>query len=648
MGVKKKLRKGNGPTEDDPQLIAADDRISSLPNEIIHNILSRLDAQKQAVFTSALSRTWLDLWRSYPVVEFRQEKFCCGAAGDKRLSRFAASARRFWKRRSPLVAFRLTLPGISRFDIVDGLIASALRPDGGSPLEVVISTGISYSIPEGSFSNCSRTKVLKLQGCDLNGLGRTISLHSLQVLDLRCGRITEQLLHQLVGNAPNLESLSLEKCFGIERLDVSASYFPKLKTLEIHTGGCWSGWDSGFDLQLTAAPILERLVVVELLQPCKLRTVSLSSAPNLKFVRIRSYCRGEIARPDLDVFINQLPSLQVLEIHSIVVGKNTQMEINLTSAACLKAYKTTCKLNVESPFAAPNLKDLEIGMTIDGFTQCHLDDLLYKLPCLESLSLNLNNGSSCETSKIKLRSDLIRKFQLYDCDHNNKGETLQELEIDAPNLVNVLYFGSIMRLPGKIDVVNVGSDCQFVVEEFCPPRITTQWFLELRQSLSTLSSFHLVMVLGRLDLSQQVSFDLDQVECSSPPLIIQALQLGTTSEASPNNQNDNPLAIIRDSYTLFLELPYVQNCVTFLDGLFWACRPILISIAQDSDANRWFAKVMCKQLTNKDDANCCVGAKCWRHELRDVKIENASHVARKISKNDMVGNAKISFILTWW
>ncbi|CAI0544178.1 unnamed protein product [Linum tenue] len=644
MVVRKKRRKGNGATEEPPS-IAADDLISSLPDEIIHKILGRLNSPKQAALTSALSRRWLNLWRSYPVVEFRSNEFNKSAAGQRKFSRFAASARKLWKRRTPLDALRLSLAIITKpaQGILARLLASALRADGGSPLEVEIGTTSFYKIPEGLLSNCSRTRVLKIKGCNLNALG-TVSLHSLQVLNLSIVRITDQILHYILENAPNLESLSLSLSGGIERLEVSARNFPKLKTLEIHTGG----YVSELELLLSTAPFLERLDLTEGTKPWKLRILSLSSAPNLKFLKITNFDSEEIVQSDhVNDFITMLPSLRVLEIFGR--ESHVQVELHPDSPPTLKTLPiiistTMCKMNIVPPFLAPYLKDLYLSFAI-GITQRHLDDLISKLPCLESLSLNLDNGSNCESNKMKLRSDRLKKFRLSDWNRNER-DTLQELEIDAPNLVDIIYFGSMLRFPGKIDVVSVGSNCQFDIQGVGFPlisaRLTYEWFSELRQSFSALSSFHLIMGFSGLDLSQQVSFDLGQVECSFPPLIVQSLRLGFTLAASPNYQSGNPNAVIQD----------VQNSVTFLNGLFWACRPKFICIAQFSDVDRWFAEVICEQLTNRDVANCCVGAKCWRHELRDVKIGNASHEDMKISKNEVLPlakdvNVEISFVLTW-
>ncbi|CAL1397838.1 unnamed protein product [Linum trigynum] len=51
-----------------------EDRISQLPEEIIHSILNRLKSPEEAAGTSVLSRRWLQLWRRYPFFEFKHSK----------------------------------------------------------------------------------------------------------------------------------------------------------------------------------------------------------------------------------------------------------------------------------------------------------------------------------------------------------------------------------------------------------------------------------------------------------------------------------------------------------------------------------------------------------------------------------------------
>ncbi|CAL1403889.1 unnamed protein product [Linum trigynum] len=561
-------------------------------------------------------------------------------------------------------------------------LASPIAAQYGSPLEVAIRTGESYSFPEGSFSHCSRTKVLKLDGGDIKGLGK-VSVHGLQVLHLDNLVLTEQLLYDFVASARNLESLSLGECFEIGRLEISVGNFPKLKTLSIHARG-----DSKLqELLLTTAPFLESLVFIKAGNPCKLRTVSSSAAPKLKFARIDS-CDRQFSRLDLDDFIMKLPSLQDLYLARVCLKDkllctlmaNTpnlrslrfssyfhwidkveishgslssleiapkggqfryQIEFKLTSTPFLETLKIAdfvglYKLNVESLSAAPNLKVLEFTVP-EGFTQGHLDGLISMLPYLESLYLVRVNGTHSEMRRLRVSSHQLRVFKLRDA-YEAPTKPMRVLKIDAPNLVSVQYKGNGLRFPDSINVLNVASDCRFVVQGYGKigersTQLKHEWFLRLRQSLWAVSRFHLVLQLRSLELSkQQAAFDLRVAERISPPWFVQRLDLETSSS----------------------DVPDEHNCNVFLGGLFWACRPKSICIPQKHDADRKFVQLICEQFKNKDGANCCVGAKCWRHDLREVKIENASFdhnnttidVSRKEDPS-LANLAEVLFRLTW-
>ncbi|CAL1379911.1 unnamed protein product [Linum trigynum] len=303
---------------DERPLIAAGDRISALPDEILHNILYRLDDPGQVARTSSLSRRWLHLWRTYPVLEVDYQSYTKFAGFS------AASARRitlyYENCKAPLDSLRLSLeilhPSILRFtskDDVRTLLAAALGGGYGSPLDIAIRFGIdcSYSFPAGSFSNCGRTKTLKLRGCDLSGVG-TVSLLSLRVLDLEYVDLTQQFLHNVVvDNAPNLESLTLTRCPGLKRLEVAVRNFPKLQTLHIDSGSRW-------ELQLTAAPFLQSLVI-HVDKSFKLKAASSASAPNLRCLVISSLFK-QFARPDHEEFISKLPSLEILKLSGVCLS----------------------------------------------------------------------------------------------------------------------------------------------------------------------------------------------------------------------------------------------------------------------------------------------------------------------------------------
>ncbi|CAO2144547.1 unnamed protein product [Urochloa humidicola] len=46
------------------------DHISSLPDELLHNILLRLDSARAAAHTSVLSRRWRRIWTHLPKLIF--------------------------------------------------------------------------------------------------------------------------------------------------------------------------------------------------------------------------------------------------------------------------------------------------------------------------------------------------------------------------------------------------------------------------------------------------------------------------------------------------------------------------------------------------------------------------------------------------
>ncbi|CAL1393577.1 unnamed protein product [Linum trigynum] len=53
-----------------PAVVPCEDRISALPDEVLHCIIRRLESHRQLAQTTAISNRWRNLWRSYPVVEF--------------------------------------------------------------------------------------------------------------------------------------------------------------------------------------------------------------------------------------------------------------------------------------------------------------------------------------------------------------------------------------------------------------------------------------------------------------------------------------------------------------------------------------------------------------------------------------------------
>ncbi|CAN1266424.1 F-box/LRR-repeat protein 25 [Linum perenne] len=79
------------------------DRISELPDEIIHEILDRLKYPRLRAQSSLLSRRWKQIWLSYPILEFhcheslyysaKLKSFVAAAVARKRIKALRISSK---------------------------------------------------------------------------------------------------------------------------------------------------------------------------------------------------------------------------------------------------------------------------------------------------------------------------------------------------------------------------------------------------------------------------------------------------------------------------------------------------------------------------------------------------------------------------
>ncbi|CAN1151490.1 F-box/LRR-repeat protein 25 [Linum perenne] len=358
MKRKKKMKMKSNPS---PTV----DRISELPDEIIHRILQIVDHPKIAVRMSILSRRWLHIWRTYPAIELYD-----GYYSTIRFQRFAdATHKRL--RAVPLLlldSFDISLnPDHRHSQPLCKLLSSAsLSPESGcsssrSPLKVVVKNPDRCMgfVDGGMFLNCGRTKFLQLEGCDLIGLQRyNVCLDNLHELVLDEVRVKEQsFLSCLANAAPRLEKLSLRCIYEIYTIDISASDFPSLKSLSFD-GRDRNGMQK---LQLSSAPLLEKLYFRG---NCMLmKVVSSSSAPNLKSVEVHQVCAFRSRK--LEDLISKLPSLESLDFD---MGRRLSLpDDDGVRISAHKLRKLTMKnwyWQYELEIDAPNLVTLSIE--IDG------------------------------------------------------------------------------------------------------------------------------------------------------------------------------------------------------------------------------------------------------------------------------------------
>ncbi|CAN0892381.1 F-box/FBD/LRR-repeat protein At1g16930, partial [Linum grandiflorum] len=145
------------------------DRISNLPDEIIHEIFAGLRSTKQPAQLTILSKRWSHLWRSYPILDFNLRE---------------------------------------------------------NPKKFVTAVGL---FNDDRFRSL---KVVKLHGCNFPSGSSVRFGASLQVLSLKCVSFPgneDQILNSMIEDASYLESLTLSEIYGIHRLHIQDH--PNLKTI---------------------------------------------------------------------------------------------------------------------------------------------------------------------------------------------------------------------------------------------------------------------------------------------------------------------------------------------------------------------------------------------------------------------------------
>ncbi|CAN1179387.1 hypothetical protein LINPERHAP2_LOCUS34164 [Linum perenne] len=350
------------------------DRISELPDEIIHQILERLEARsgsirlelqshKLAARTSILSRRWLHLWRSYPVVEFNDDDH---KQNDLQRFTVSTSKRLLHDRQVPLLldSFSIRLYPMDNRQVIHQLLSSAslLPPtdndtDGRSrsPLKVVIEGNISDRkhsdlFERDIFLNLGRTKFLQLEGFDLTRfLSFNTHLCNLQELDLNYVRVSEQIFLSFLSNARRLEKLSLTSITGISSLDINASDFPSLISLSIDDPYEWQ------QLQISSAPLLQTFSFHRYCKP--LKVVSSLSAPNLKKLELK--LEYDIRGREVEDLISKFPALESLDLDvAFILGIDV---LKISSHTLLKlTFKQLTRKIGQIEIDAPNLETLSI------------------------------------------------------------------------------------------------------------------------------------------------------------------------------------------------------------------------------------------------------------------------------------------------
>ncbi|KAL3634940.1 hypothetical protein CASFOL_021994 [Castilleja foliolosa] len=220
--------------EDDGSEIAMD-RLSQLPQPILHNILYLL-SQKKAVRTSVLSKSWRYLWHSRLNVEFRDKWFAKKKEvfTNKTSQRYLARKNEFWsfidktlqRYLDQNLSLQKFLVDISLYEVdfvlLKKWIPLLIMHMRVRTLNLIFDeSGIVSPLPLPVVVFQSEYLVeLHLQGCDLDTLKSTdnVMLSNLQTLRLHEVYIMEEIFDKIIWGCPLIEYLGLSWCYYLESI----------------------------------------------------------------------------------------------------------------------------------------------------------------------------------------------------------------------------------------------------------------------------------------------------------------------------------------------------------------------------------------------------------------------------------------------
>ncbi|KAM3232901.1 putative FBD-associated F-box protein [Capsicum annuum] len=329
--------------------VTCDDRISKLPEPILHHILSFLHA-KDAARMSTLSKVWDSAWNSLPYLNFGDKSFSKSKDILRLLRAVDQALANRKKHKISIQKFSLWLPHHHELCYVSSwinmLIACNVK-ELNLEVNIPIYKGIYLynRLPKVIFA-AKALNVLTLEGFNIEfptGDG-VIKLSSLRELNLLYVFLDEQSMQALCTSCHNLEHLSLWSICGLASFQVGENSLPKLKKVNLEY--C----SSKFQLVDIAAINLEDLKIYSLDRSPKV--VKITACKALKTLHLKGV---NVTENWLEDLFNRLQNLESFNLTRCKDLKN--MKITSGSLKWLTALR--CGDLIAADLDTPNLLKLQ-------------------------------------------------------------------------------------------------------------------------------------------------------------------------------------------------------------------------------------------------------------------------------------------------
>ncbi|GAY62627.1 hypothetical protein CUMW_219370 [Citrus unshiu] len=372
------------------------DRISALPPPILHHILSFLSLE-QVVPTSVLSKTWKQLWHTFPNVEynprrstFRRQKMVLKYLEQFLLNRYLDAI--------SLEKLTLRVELLSDDPDLESIMNRCLSYAFASNVkELKLDVGCCriYNVPQIVFYLKS-IYVLDFEFCKLEPPRSTVTLLSLRKLCLSFVHVDDEVIRDMVAGCPLIEYIIINNCPGLKSLQLLG--LNKLKEIKLDSNRC------GLERVYINGVNVHSVDIKVYLEPCE---VNVSSCKNLTHLRLDGL---SITDKWLYNQISELPFLEYLALHYCMKLRC----INISSPRLKELVFERCEELVEFELDTPNLSIFKCFNYVESFSSNALA-LSQTLLCF--ISHPVDNEWYLKFIKLLARFNLCSNVLNLQCNH---------------------------------------------------------------------------------------------------------------------------------------------------------------------------------------------------------------------------------------